>query len=184
MPPDLRGTMRTFATGVCVASTYRDTLDGRRHDAVTVNSLGSISLDPPLASLCFRRDSTFLGELLATGRWAVSILPATARELAHQLAGPRAGRVAYVAKLVAELDARPGERTGALVLAGASWLECGLRDRFDLGDHTLVVGNVLATGHGGRPAALVFVHGRYHTVAAPHAAIVDLSGPGHWGEAG
>jgi flavin reductase (DIM6/NTAB) family NADH-FMN oxidoreductase RutF len=179
MPPDLRGAMRTFATGVCVASTYRDTPGGRHHDAVTVNSLGSISLDPPLVSLSFRRDSTFLGDVLASGRWAVSILPAGAREIARRLAGPAAARAAYVA----EIEARPGERTGALVLAGASWLECGLQDRFDLGDHTLVIGDVLATGHDGRSPALVFVHGRYHTVADPRATTVDLSGPGHWGEA-
>jgi flavin reductase (DIM6/NTAB) family NADH-FMN oxidoreductase RutF len=179
MPPDLRGVMRTFATGVCVASTYRDTPDGRRHDAVTVNSLGSISLDPPLVSLSFRRDSTFLGDLLASGRWAVSILPAGTRETAGRLAGPRADRAAHVAAL----QARPGQRTGTLVLAGASWLECRLRDRIDLGDHTLVIGQVLAAGHGGRSPALVFVHGRYHVIADPPAATVDLSGPGHWGEA-
>jgi len=177
--PDLRGAMRTFATGVCVATTYRDTPDGRRHDAVTVNSLGSISLDPPLVSLAFRRDSTFLGDLLACREWAVSILPAGAREVARRLAGPPTARAAHLA----ELEAHPGERTGALVLAGASWLECGLLDRFDLGDHTLVVGDVLATGHGGRAPALVFLHGRYHTVADPHTTTVDLSGPGHWGEA-
>lgn len=180
MPADLRAAMRTFATGVCVASTYRDTSQGRRHDAVTVNSLGSISLDPPLVSLSFRRNSAFLSDLLAAGRWAVSILPAGARETARLLAGPPAAR----AGSMAGLRAHPGERTGALVLAGASWLECGLRYRFDLGDHTLVIGDVLATGHDGWPPALVFLHGQFHTVADPPPATVDLSGPpGHWGEA-
>ncbi|BCJ51451.1 hypothetical protein Asp14428_29260 [Actinoplanes sp. NBRC 14428] len=178
MPPDLRGTMRAFATGVCVASTYRDTPGGRRHNAVTVNSLGSISLDPPLVSLSFGRSSAFLADLLASGRWAVSILPAGGRELARRLARPSAARAADVAGL----PARPGDRTGALVLAGASWLECGLRDRFDLGDHTLVVGDVLAAGPGTPQPTLVFVYGEYHSVADPAITTVDLSGPGHWGE--
>jgi flavin reductase (DIM6/NTAB) family NADH-FMN oxidoreductase RutF len=176
--PDLRRAMRAFATGVCVASTYRDTPEARCHDAVTVNSLGSISLHPPLVSLSFRRDSTFLGHLLTSGRWAVSILPAGAREIARRLARSPSARAAHVA----ELKAHPGERTGALILVGANWLECGLRDRFDLGDHTLVIGDVLATGHDGRSASLVFLHGRYHTVADPPAATVDLSGSGHWGD--
>lgn len=178
MPADLRDVMRTFATGVCVASTYRDTPGGRRHDAVTVNSLGSISLDPPLASLSFRRDSAFLGDLLASRRWAVSILPAGAREVARRLAARSAERAAHVAAL----RARPGERTGALVLAGASWLECRLRESLDLGDHTLVVGDVLATGHDGHRPALVFMHGGYHTIADPRMTTVDLSSHGHWGE--
>lgn len=173
MVPDLRGAMRTFATGVCVATTYRDTPGGRCHDAVTVNSLGSISLDPPLVSLAFRRESAFLGDLLATGRWVVSILPADARDVARRFAGPRASRV------VAGLKAQPGERTGALVLDGASWLECALAEKFDLGDHTLVVGEVLATGHDRHAPALVFVHGGYHAVTDPRA----VSGPGQWGEA-
>lgn len=171
MAPDLRGAMRTFATGVCVATTYRDTPGGRRHDAVTVNSLGSISLDPPLVSLAFRRESAFLGDLLATGRWVVSILPADARDVARRFAGPRVSRV------VAGLKAQPGERTGALVLDGASWLECALAEKFDLGDHTLVVGEVLATGHDRHAPALVFVHGDYHSVTDPR------QGPGLWGEA-
>jgi flavin reductase (DIM6/NTAB) family NADH-FMN oxidoreductase RutF len=179
MPPDLRGAMRTFATGVCVASTYRDTPEGRHHDAVTVNSLSSISLDPPLISLCFRKGSAFLADLLASGRWVVSILPAGARELAGRFAGPRERRAEHIATL----PASPGTHTGALVLDGASWLECGLQERFDLGDHTLVVGNVLATGHDRRTPALVFVHGEYHAVTQPPAATLDLSGPGHWGEA-
>lgn len=173
MAPDLRGAMRAFATGVCVATTYRDTPGGRRHDAVTVNSLGSISLDPPLVSLAFRRESAFLGDLLATGRWVVSILPADARDVARRFAGPRATRV------VAGLPAHPGARTGALVLDGASWLECALAEKFDLGDHTLVVGEVLATGHERQAPALVFVHGGYHAVTDPRA----VSGPGQWGEA-
>lgn len=45
------------------------------------------------------------------------------------------------------LGASPGHYTGALVLDAPSWLECGLWGHFDLGDHTVVVGEVLATGH-------------------------------------
>ncbi|GAA3299726.1 MULTISPECIES: flavin reductase family protein [Dactylosporangium] len=179
MRPDLRGTMRTFATGVCIATTYRDTPDGRRHDAVTVNSLGSISLDPPLVSLCFNRESTFLADLLASRHWAVSILPAGAQEIARRLARPSAARAAHVNELVT----RTGERSGALILAGTSWLECGVREQFELGDHTLVVGEVLAAGHDARQPTLVFVHGGYHAVLDQRTTAVELSGPGHWGEA-
>ncbi|WIV61892.1 flavin reductase family protein [Amycolatopsis nalaikhensis] len=95
--------------------------------------------------------------------------------LARRFAGPRASRAAGIACLNAE----PGERTGALVLDGASWLECDLAEKFDLGDHTLVVGEVLATGHDRTAPALVFVHGGYHAVTDPR----HVSGPGQWGEA-
>jgi flavin reductase (DIM6/NTAB) family NADH-FMN oxidoreductase RutF len=160
MPPDLRGVMRNFATGVCVATTYSDGADGRHHDAVTVNSLTSVSLDPPLVSLCLRLDSVFLADLLATKKWAVSILGSEARDVARLLAKGRTTRAPAVGALPASL----GHHTGALVLDCASWLECVLWDSFDLGDHTLVVGEVVGMGERRNGAALVFLHGRYHAL--------------------
>ena len=160
MPPDLRGVMRNFATGVCVATTYSDQADGRHHDAVTINSLTSVSLEPPLVSLCLRLDSVFLADLLATKKWAVSILDSGAREIARSLARDRTTR----APTVSALPASPGCHTGALVLDSASWLECVLWDSFDVGDHTLVVGEVIAVDERRHGPALVFLHGRYHAL--------------------
>ena len=48
MTVDLRGALRSFATGVCVLTTYPDEATGRRHDGLMVNSLTSVSLDPRL----------------------------------------------------------------------------------------------------------------------------------------
>ena len=70
MNNDLRTVMRHFATGVCVVSTYTDCAEGRRHDAITVNSLTSVSLDPAIITLCFRHDSRFLADLRTAGVWA------------------------------------------------------------------------------------------------------------------
>lgn len=160
MAPDLRGVMRNFATGMCVATTYDDRPDGRHHDAVTVNSLTSVSLDPPLVSLCLRLDSVFLADLLATKKWAVSILDSGARDVAGPLSRGREAR----ADAVGALPASPGPHTGALVLDSASWLECVLWDSFDVGDHTLVVGEVVAVDARRRGPALVFLDGGYHTL--------------------
>lgn len=157
MALDLRGVMRNFATGVCVATTYRNRAGGRRHDAVTVNSLTSVSLDPPLVSLCLRLDSAFLRDLLAVKKWAISILDSDGGDLARLLARDRARR----APVVSTLAASPGDRTGALVLDGSTWLECALWDSFDVGDHTLVVGEVVAVGERPHGPVLVFLRGRY-----------------------
>jgi flavin reductase (DIM6/NTAB) family NADH-FMN oxidoreductase RutF len=159
--PDLRGVMRNFATGVCVATTYADRADGRHHDAVTINSLGSVSLDPPLVSMCLRLDSLFLADLLATKKWAVSILPHGRRDIAGLLAKDRATR----SGAIGTLPAVPGPQTGALVLDGASWLECVLWDSLDLGDHTLVVGEVVAVDTALHGPPLIFVHGGYRMLA-------------------
>lgn len=162
MAVDLRAAMRDFATGVCIATTYAGDPGERRHDAVTINSLTSISLDPPLVALSLRRESTFLADLLRAERWAISILDAGASDVARRFARDRAARSAEVEAL----HAAPGPRTGALVLDASTWLECALWDRFAIGDHTLVVGEVLATGgHAGPP--LIFLHGRYHARPEP-----------------
>jgi flavin reductase (DIM6/NTAB) family NADH-FMN oxidoreductase RutF len=56
------------------------------------------------------------------------------------------------------------------VLDAPSWLECELWDSFQLGDHTMVVGEVVATGTARRRLPLVYLRGRYHTLddAGPH----------------
>jgi flavin reductase (DIM6/NTAB) family NADH-FMN oxidoreductase RutF len=156
---DLRMAMRNFATGVCVMTTYADGPNGRTHDGVTVNSLTSVSLDPPLVSVCLRRDSTFLADLLDTKVWALSILDISATDVARAFAQKREIRAAALHTL----SATPGEDTGALVLDSPAWLECRLRQHVDVGDHTVVVGDVIATGaQRGRRPPLVFLHGEYH----------------------
>ncbi|MFI5527563.1 flavin reductase family protein [Kitasatospora sp. NPDC051853] len=170
MSPDLRGVMRDFATGVCVATTYADRDGTRRHDAVTLNSLTSVSLDPPLVSLSLHRESRFLGDLLQTKKWAVAILDAEAEPLARSLARGRPERAAAVAAL----PARPGSETGALLLDAMAGLECVLRDSFEIGDHTMVIGEVVATAGGGHRPPLLFLHGGFRQLppSAPSASSI------------
>jgi flavin reductase (DIM6/NTAB) family NADH-FMN oxidoreductase RutF len=156
----LRSAMRNFATGVCVATTYSEDGVGRRHDAVTINSLTSVSLEPPLVAMCLRRDSGFLHDLLATKSWAVSILHGASDRIARAFAADRQTR----AGALDDLPAAPGSQTGALVLETASWLECVLWDHFELGDHTMVVGEVVAAGVHDREAPLIFLYGRFHAL--------------------
>ncbi|TDD69351.1 flavin reductase [Actinomadura rubrisoli] len=170
--------MRSFATGVCVAATYADRADGRHHDAVTINSLSSVSLDPPLVSVCMRMESLFLADLLVTKKWAVSILPHGAREIARVMAKDRATRTGAIGAL----PASPGPRTGALVFRSASWMECELRAAFDLGDHTLVVGEVVAADPRRDGPPLLFVDGGYRVPAdpGPSPATNDLPDSPWW----
>jgi flavin reductase (DIM6/NTAB) family NADH-FMN oxidoreductase RutF len=160
-PGTLRAVMRAFATGVCIATTYRGGLAGRRHDAITVNSLTSVSLHPPLVSLCLRDGSTFLADLLATGKWALSILEGGEDATAARFAAGRPAR----ALALDGLAASAGERTGALVLDGHAWLECELSDGFDVGDHKMVIGRVVAVNVTAQErSALAFLHGRYRSL--------------------
>ncbi|BCJ58044.1 flavin reductase family protein [Micromonospora endophytica] len=157
---DLRSIMRHFATGVCIVTTYTEQPDGRRHDAVTVNSFTSMSLDPPLVSVCLRADSRFLADMLHSGVCAVSILAAGGEQLARSLARTRDARDTAVQ----DLPARPGGLTGALVLDAAGWVECKVRDHVTVGDHVLVISEVLAAGSDDDRDPLIFLRGGFHTL--------------------
>ncbi|GAA1936795.1 flavin reductase family protein [Kitasatospora viridis] len=155
MSTQLRAALGTFATGICVVTTFAER-DGRRaHDALTVRSFASVSLDPPLVSLALPRDGEFLDRLLAAGVWAVSILDVAGDDLAEAFTADRGTR----ATVLATCATTPGPRTGALVLDAPGWLECALHDRHDLGDHTVVIGQVLATGGRPRRPPLVSLDG-------------------------
>jgi flavin reductase (DIM6/NTAB) family NADH-FMN oxidoreductase RutF len=161
--------MRHFATGVCVATTYTDAGERRAHDAVTVNSLTSVSLTPPLVSLCLRDDSTFLADLRSSGVWGVTILAAGGVGLARSFARGRATRTSSEC----ERSGRPGPATGALIYdEGAAWMECRLRDELPAGDHVLLLGEVVAHGSADTPDPLIFLHGLYHSLDGhPDASI-------------
>jgi flavin reductase (DIM6/NTAB) family NADH-FMN oxidoreductase RutF len=160
MEPDLREVMRYFATGVCMLSTYVDSPDGRQHDALTVNSLTSVSLDPPLVSVCLHRDSMFLSDLLTSKVWALSILDVGGDDIARTFARDKEFRAAALRTL----SVSPGPRTGALVLDSLGWLECALREQLDIGDHTVLIGEVLATGTQDRRPPLIFLRGKFYAL--------------------
>ena len=71
-----------FATGIAVVTTVVDGVD----HAMTANSFTSVSLDPLLVLVCVERDTRFHDALLASGRWAVSVLDVSARDTAVWLA--------------------------------------------------------------------------------------------------
>lgn len=149
--------MRSFATGVCLVTTFRDTADGREHDALTVNSFTSVSLTPPLVSICLHRDSLFLEDLRTSDVWGISILDVCGDDIAVQFAKEREAR----APALAGLGLTPAPRTGALVMSGRSWLECRMFQFVDAGDHTIVIGEVVgAQTAAGRPP-LIFVGGKF-----------------------
>ncbi|WP_063802186.1 flavin reductase family protein [Streptomyces sp. WM6378] len=168
MTDDLRSVMRQFATGVCIATTCRYTRAGaRRHNAITVNSLASLSLTPPLVSLSFRADSEFLADALASRVFAVSILGADAEETARTFAGRRPERD----RALRAAATRPGEHTGALLFAGAGWMECRYYDRYAVGDHVQVIGEAVALGAAGSEhTPLIFLGGGFHRLDTESAA--------------
>jgi len=152
---DLRKLMRLFASGVCVVSVK---VDGERA-ASTIGSLVSLSLDPPLVGISVGRELA-LHELLRTaGAFGVSILRGDQADVAAHFA-----RGVPPLVLWDSVPSRAGE-TGAPLLAEAlAWIECRLWARYDAGDHSIFVGEVVAVEEGGPGEGLVYRERGYHAV--------------------
>jgi 3-hydroxy-9,10-secoandrosta-1,3,5(10)-triene-9,17-dione monooxygenase reductase component len=146
-----RRALGAFATGVIVVTCE----DAEGALGLTANSFTSVSLNPALVLWCMDNRSDRRHAFQATDRFGISILADTEREQSQRFAG-KAHRMAP-----GEFDRGPG---GAPLLRGAlTRLECLTHKHMELGDHTVIVGEVTSFDtHPGEP--LVFFRGRYGRV--------------------
>lgn len=154
-----RAAVGRFATGITVVTTRASGID----HAMTVNSLTSVSLDPVLVLFCAERIARFHDAVAASGHWAVSVLGEDAEWISRRLA--HRGR-----PLAGQLDGiphAPGPHTGAAVLDCAiGVLECRTRAVYDGGDHSIVLGDVLAASAApGTVQPLLHYEGSYRGVS-------------------
>jgi flavin reductase (DIM6/NTAB) family NADH-FMN oxidoreductase RutF len=123
-----------FSGGIVVVTTSAG-------HAMTVSAFTSVSLEPPLVLFCAEKIARFHDAVLAAGSWAVSILAEDAEKTARWLATrdrPLDGQLDGVAR-------HPGPVTGAPLLDGAlATLECRTAAVYDGGDHSIIVGEVVA----------------------------------------
>lgn len=151
---ELRTLMRRYPAGMTIVSVD---LEGERL-AVTMGSLVSLSLEPPLVGISVGKQNA-LHELLRQARsFGVSLLAAGQEQLASRFA-----RGLPPIALWEGVDVRDGE--GPPLLAGAlGWLRCNVSAEYEVGDHTFFVGEVesVELGVDGRP--LVYLQSAYQSV--------------------
>ncbi len=153
-PPELfREVFGRFATGVVVITSSGPAGSG----GMTANAICSLSLDPPLALVCFENRARTLPIVRDAGRFAVNILSADQ----HTVAGVFASKLPEAEKLQ---GVEHHSLHGAPVLDGAlAWAVCDVREQIAGGDHTIVIGEVIEMGLGnGEP--LLWYEGRYHSL--------------------
>ncbi len=158
MPDDqsiaFRRTMGRFATGVAVVLAG----DIAAPVGMTVNSLASVSLAPPLILFCARHGSHTLDAVIDRGVFSVNILARVQRGVSNHFAGKLDGAV------------MPDyERHGPwhVLPQSIAVLFCDLEAAYPGGDHTIVLGHVKELR--APPAAsdpLLFFEGRYKAISA------------------
>jgi flavin reductase (DIM6/NTAB) family NADH-FMN oxidoreductase RutF len=152
---ELRALMRRFPSGVAVVTVD---LEGERI-GLTVSSLVSLSLDPPLVGVAISRHAALHELLRRSGAFGVSLLGEGQEDLAA-----RFSRGVPPIALWSGVEVREG-RLGAPLLEGAlGWLECETRAEHAVGDHTLFVGEVVAAEPGSPGRPLVHLDRRFVAV--------------------
>ena len=117
--------------------------EGEGAHMMTVNWVTQTSFEPPMLAVAVETESRSLPLLREAGAFALSVLPAGARQLAGKL-----GRSsATTPDKLTGVAHHAGPETGAPVLdEGTGWLECRITAEVPSGDHVLVVAEVVEAG--------------------------------------
>lgn len=151
---ELRAVMGRFPAGVAVVTVE---LRGQRI-GLTVASLVSLSLEPPLVGVAIRRDAALHELLREAGRFGVSMLGEGQDSLAQHFARG-VPPIALWEGIAVRNQEGPPELDGAV-----GWLTCAVTAEHPAGDHTFFVGDVDAAEAGPARSPLVFYRQSYTTL--------------------
>ena len=148
-----RALFRRWPAGVSVVVAE---VDGRRH-GLTVSSLVSLSLDPPLVGISIAHQASLHELLRDAGEWAASLLAGGQEELAQHFA--RSVPPIALWNGIELRDDDPRLRAGA-----SGWLVARTVDELRTGDHTFFVGEIVSIEEGSAADSLTYVHRGYKAV--------------------
>jgi flavin reductase (DIM6/NTAB) family NADH-FMN oxidoreductase RutF len=145
--------MGRFATGVTVLTVNGP---GDRPRGMTASSLASVSLVPPLVSVCVDHEAELHDSIVAAPVFVVNILESHQESLSRRFADQHEDR----------FDGVGYHRSpeGLVLLDGAlAHIECEHFASYPGGDHTIIIGRVIGGTTGeGRP--LLYYRGGYGTL--------------------
>jgi flavin reductase len=156
----LRHHLAAFATGVSVI-----TVGGRDPHGMTANALTSVSLDPPMLLVCIGHQAIMHDALVSAGLFGISVLGSQQEHIARYFANSSRplGHTQFE-----YVDWTCGDHTGAPLITGAlAQFECAVSRRYEGGDHTIFLGNLLSVERQPDAEALVFLNGGFHRIPVP-----------------
>ena len=132
----LRRAMRHWVTGVAiVTSRYANHSHG-----MTVNSFGSISLEPPIVTVTMNNDTRTCGLVQQSGVFAVTVLSRAQQSLAELFAG----RMDDHGDRMEGLDLFTMTTGAPLISGGLSFVDCQVVHAYPMKLSTLFIGEVIA----------------------------------------
>jgi (E)-2-((N-methylformamido)methylene)succinate hydrolase len=126
-----------FLTGVTVVASLQD--DGQPR-GFTANSFTSVSLDPPLVSVCIARTASSYPIFAAARHFSVNILAETQADVSSLFATKSTDKFAKTAW-------RSGPAGSPILADVAAWFDCRRHDVVEAGDHIILIGEVIGFDH-------------------------------------
>ncbi|MQA07136.1 MAG: monooxygenase [Pseudonocardiaceae bacterium] len=152
-----RSVLGHFCTGVTVVTG----MDGQQPAGFACQSFAALSLDPPLVLFCPARASRSWQAIGRGGRFCVNVLTAEQRDVSQVFGTGGTDKFAGLG-----WSSSPG---GCPVLDDVlTWVDCGIADVFDGGDHRVVLGRVTELGPVRDEVPLLFYRSKY-TATDPNA---------------
>jgi flavin reductase (DIM6/NTAB) family NADH-FMN oxidoreductase RutF len=146
---EVRRTLGLFATGVTVVGVVDPETGTTR--GMTANAFMPASLRPPLIVVSVRAEARLRATLGGASSFGVSILPQSLEREARRFAG--------LAVADHEPDAEFIDHAGVPILAGAlAWFVLSTVDRYEIGDHTMFVGEIIDLGSSDEDAPALAYH--------------------------
>jgi flavin reductase (DIM6/NTAB) family NADH-FMN oxidoreductase RutF len=145
-----RSLFRRWPTGVSVVVAESS---GRRA-GLTVNSLVSLSLEPPLVGISLARSASLFEVLREADEWAVSLLAGDQDHLAQHFARSVPPLVLWDGIAVRADDPR-------LLEGAVGWLTVRTVEEVDAGDHMFFVGKIGSIEPGPGRGSLVYLDRGY-----------------------
>ena len=149
-PSQFRQLLGRFATGVTILTTT--TVQGQPL-GMTANSLSSVSLHPPLMSVCVDREAELHDVILEAREFVVNVLASPQEALARRFSDKHEDRFDGVGYHLSP--------EGLILLDGVlAHVVCERHATYPAGDHTIVLGRVVGGAtNDGRP--LLYYRGGY-----------------------
>jgi flavin reductase len=123
---------------------------------LTVDSFGSLSIDPPLVGVALGRHAALLELIRESEAFAISVLASGQEHLAQHFARG----VPPIAHWTG-IETTRGELGAPLIADALGWIECRLAFAHEVGDHTLFAGEATRVERGPGREALVHLRQAY-----------------------
>ena len=143
--------MRYFASHVTVVT---GALDSGELFGLTVTAFTSVSLEPPLALICIRNESTSTELFKKSKRFCVNILAEDQRKIAEKFSlSGEDGRFL-------NLDYHIGKGGSPIIDGCLGYIDCKITHFLQEGDHTIFFGQAIDV-HGDEKQPLLYLNRNY-----------------------